>query len=109
MAQTGYIDSIPDIEISRNRARGEESATTREEYEEYRTGLGMVAWVAGVSAPVVAYDMSTLARSVNKLLARHLKLLQKCIKKLKHYRDGGLAFLPFSAHTFGPDSDELGR
>ena len=84
LVQSTYCDMIEVRVISRPRGQNELASVTNQEYEEYRTDLGQVTWVAGVTAPYSAYDSSTLSRPVNNLQVRHLKLLKKL--RLKRMR-----------------------
>ena len=76
----------PDTEAEKKRCKQFASV--------YRTGVGILLWIAGMTRPDVSYAASQLSKFVSNPGEVHFKCLQRVFKYLLGTKDEGLVFVP---------------
>jgi hypothetical protein len=65
----------------------------------YRTGVGILLWIAGMTRPDVAFAASQLSKFVGNPGESHFKCLQRVFKYLLGTKDEGLVFMRDNANN----------
>jgi len=72
------------LPVTLNLNQDESGPVSREQHEEYRSGVGKLAWLAGGSRPDLQYAVSMFSRYLQAPTLHLLHLVRRCI----HYASG---------------------
>ena len=82
--QNNYIDCISEIKLSNERLKEKNSLLSREEKTAYRSAVGQLNWVAGISRPDISFSVCEASTKFKQAIVGnvpYMSTVNKIIKK----------------------------
>ena len=86
MDQNSYIDSIQEIALSKERMKDRKSSLTPSEKTLYRSIVGQLYWVAGISRPGIGFAVCESSTKFIHATVGDIIYVNKIIRKVKNSR-----------------------
>ena len=82
--QNNYIDCISEIKLSNERLKEKNSLLSREEKTAYRSAVGQLNWVAGISRPDISFSVCEASTKFKQATVADVLYVNKIIKNVKN-------------------------
>ena len=93
ISQNNYIDCISEIKLSNKRSKKKSSLLSNEE-KTYRSAVGQLNWVAGISRPDIIFSVCEASTNFKQATVADVLYVNKIIKNVKNYKNTILINFP---------------